>query len=139
METILKKKETLRKHSFVQTLGFASNGIAWFFITERNGKLQAMVLVAVLLASFYFGLSMVEWCIVLLCGGLVIALEMINTAIEQVCNDYHPGYKQSIQFIKDTSAGAVLVASILSIVIGLIIFLPKVLAILQLINSLKKI
>jgi len=72
-----------------------------------------------------------EWIVVLLCICAVLGLEMINSALEHLCNlvqrDYHPLVKK----IKDVSAGAVLIASIISVVIGFIIFIPKIFALIQ--------
>lgn len=120
------KNAIMVKHSFWQSVRNALNGILWFFITERNGKIQLVVLAITSLLGIYFGINTTEWCFVALCGGLVIGLEIINTSIEQLCNDYNPGYKESIMFIKDASAGAVLFASIMSVIVGAIIFTPKI-------------
>ncbi len=104
----------------------AFNGIKYFFKTERNGKIQAYVAALVILAGLYFRLSSIEWIFILLCIGAVLALEMINSALEHLCNLVHKEYHPVIRTIKDVSAGAVLITSIISVLIGLIIFLPKI-------------
>lgn len=63
---------------------------------------------------------------VLLCNGLVIGLEMVNTAVETLSNRLHPEKHPDIKIVKDVAAGAVLWAAVMSVVIGAIIFLPKV-------------
>lgn len=108
----------------------AFNGISYFFKTERNGKIQAFVAAFVLLMGFYFSLSSIEWIFILLCIGTVLALEMMNSALEHLCNLVHYEYHPVIKTIKDVAAGAVLFASIISVIIGLIIFLPKISALL---------
>lgn len=117
-----------RTQSFAAAVGNALRGIIDFFKLERNGRIQGVVTVAVLIAAGVFHLSSIEWIVVLLCICAVLGAEMINSALEHVCDlvqrDYHPLIKK----IKDVSAGAVLVASVISVIIGLIIFIPKILA-----------
>ncbi|MBS1745580.1 MAG: diacylglycerol kinase family protein [Bacteroidetes bacterium] len=108
----------------------AWNGITYFFKNERNGIIQAGVAMLVLLLGFYFHLSPSEWIIIIVCIGAVIAMEMMNAAIEQLCNLVYKEYHPAIKIIKDVAAGAVLFVAIISSVIGLIIFIPKILQLL---------
>ena len=114
-----------RTRSFAAAVTNATHGIRDFFRYERNGRIQAIIAIIVLLAGALFQLSSLEWMFVLICICAVLSAEMMNSAVEHLCNlvqnDYHPLVKK----IKDVSAGAVLVASLISIVIGLIIFIPK--------------
>ncbi|HYK44399.1 MAG TPA: diacylglycerol kinase family protein [Parafilimonas sp.] len=114
--------------SFVAAVANAFHGIIDFFRLERNGRIQGLITIIVLLASAVLRLTSIEWIVVLLCICAVLGLEMVNSALEHLCNlvqrDFHPLVKK----IKDVSAGAVLVASIISVVIGLIIFIPKIFA-----------
>lgn len=105
----------------------AWNGLTYFFKNERNGIIQAGVSLFVLLLGFYFHLSASEWIIIFICIGAVIAMEMMNAAIEQLCNLVHKDYHPAIKIIKDVAAGAVLFVAIISSIIGLIIFIPKIL------------
>lgn len=109
-----------------KTFTAAFNGIGYFFKTERNGKIQAAAAVSAILAAFWLHISAVEWILILFCIAAVIALEMVNTAIEHLCNHVHEAYHPSIKIIKDVAAGAVLFASIISVITGLIIFIPKI-------------
>lgn len=81
-------------------------------------------------AGIWLGISRMEWCVCLILFGLILGLEMVNTAIEVVTDlvseEYHPLAKKA----KDTAAGAVLIAAIAAGVIGVIIFLPRLLEIL---------
>lgn len=119
-----------RTQSFAAAVKNALHGIADFFRLERNGRIQGAVTIVVLLAGVVFHLSSAEWIFVLLCICAVLSAEMMNSAVEHLCNlvksDYHPLVKK----IKDVSAGAVLITSIISVIIGLIIFIPKILALL---------
>lgn len=109
-----------------KTFTAAFNGIGYFFKTERNGKIQAAAAVSAILAAFWLHISAVEWILILFCIAAVIALEMVNTAIEHLCNHVHEAYHPSIKIIKDVAAGAVLFASIISVITGLVIFIPKI-------------
>lgn len=113
------------KHSVASAFRYAFNGCVNFFSSERNGRIQLIVAVCVIICSFIARLSTMEWCIILLCIGLVISLEMINSAIEKVCDFIQPDYHHLIKTIKDIAAAAVLWISILSVIAGLLIFIPK--------------
>jgi undecaprenol kinase/diacylglycerol kinase (ATP) len=105
----------------------AWHGLTFFFKNERNGIIQAGVAVLVILMGVYFRLSAAEWIIIFICIGAVIALEMMNAAIEHLCNLVQKEYHPAIKIIKDVAAGAVLFVAIISTVVGLIIFIPKIL------------
>lgn len=119
---------------FIYSVRFALQGMKLFFSRDRNGKIQAVIGITAIILGFTLSISSFQWMLVLFCTGLVISLEMINSAIERFCDmvttDFHPGVK----IIKDVAAGAVLVASIFSLVIGLIIFIP---ALVQFLSFLK--
>ena len=119
---------------FFNAVVFAFQGINQFFSRDRNGKIQLVIGITAIILGFTVSLSSFQWILVLFCIGLVISLEMINSAIEKYCDlittNFHPG----IKIIKDVAAGAVLVASITSLIIGLIIFIP---ALVQFLNFLK--
>ncbi len=111
---------------FFKAVLFAWHGIKQFLSREQNARIQTVMGVATITLGFTVSISPNQWMFVLFCIGLVISLEMINTAIERYCDlvtiEYHPG----IKIIKDVAAGAVLVASIVSLIIGLIIFIPAI-------------
>lgn len=111
---------------FFKSFGFALNGWKFFFITEKNGQIQLVVAVLVLIASFIFRISHTEWMAVLICMAMVLALEMTNSVLEKLVDFLHPGQHEHVKWIKDVAAGAVLWAAVLSAVIGGIIFLPKI-------------
>lgn len=106
---------------------FAIVGIGFAIKTQRNMKIHAFALIIVVVAGLWLNLSRIEWPIVLIMVGLVIISEMLNTAIEALVDletqEYHPLAKTA----KDVAAGAVLIASIISILIGVFIFGPKLL------------
>lgn len=110
---------------------FAFNGIYIFFKKERNGKVQAAISLLTILAAYFFKLSGNEWLAILLCIGAVISLEMINSALEKICNLHSREFNPEIKIIKDIAAGAVLWMSIISAVIGGTIFIPHLMAFLK--------
>lgn len=119
---------------FIKAISFALQGMKQFFSHDRNGQIQTVIGITAITLGCIVSISSYQWVLVLFCIGLVISLEMINSAIERYCDlvtmDFHP----RIKIIKDVAAGAVLVASITSLVIGLIIFIP---ALVHFLNFLK--
>lgn len=109
---------------FLKSIAYAVNGFTRMF-TERNFIIHIVAAVAALLLCIVLQVTTIEFCIVIICIALVAGFEMMNTAIEKLANLVHPGYSEKIKIIKDISAAAVLLAAITSIVIGIIIFLPK--------------
>lgn len=120
-------KNMREKHSFTRSFVVAVAGIIVFFRTERSAKIQLAVSVVVILAAIALRITLIEWFFVL--GAIVIVwvTEMLNTAIEKVCNLITVDYDPTIKVVKDMCAGAVLIASIGAVIIGFIIFLPRVL------------
>jgi len=110
--------------TFIKSFDFAFQGVLQYFSKQRNAMIQTIVGLTAVALGFIVSITSYQWLLVLFCIGLVISLEMINSAIEVFCDmvttDFHP----KIKIIKDVAAGAVLVASIASLVIGLIIFIP---------------
>ena len=113
---------------FLLSFTYPIKGLRYAYRNEQNLAVDVGVALLVTIAGFIFKLNLVEWSILALTIGLVISCELINTAIEAVVDlvteDYHPLAKVA----KDTAAAAVFVFAIVAIIVGLIIFLPKVIA-----------
>ncbi len=107
----------------------AVNGIKQGFRTETHLKIHTVCAVSVIGAALLFDTSMIEWTLLLLAMAMVFITELLNTAIEAICNKIHPDFDTDIGLIKDISAGAVLIAAVIAGIIGLIVFLPKILSI----------
>ena len=116
------KKPPLRK-----TFGYAFEGILTGIRKERNMRIHTATMILVVFFGTVLGLSATEWCICLVLFGLVMALELVNTAVEAVVDLVTEERKPLAKIAKDTAAGAVLIAAIMAAVIGCIIFLPKIL------------
>ena len=120
----------MKQSSLITSFTHAFNGIGTFFATDRNGRIHLAAAVWVSVAGFYFGLSVTEWIAALFCFALVISMEMLNHALEDVCDTIHTTHHPLIKTAKDVSAAAVLWSSIISAIIGALIFIPKIIAIL---------
>ena len=106
--------------------GDAFRGIWITFREERHMQFHFFVAIAVLLCAIFFNLVVWEWCAVLFCIALVFMAEILNTALENMCDAITEEKNPLIRNAKDMGAGAVLVAAILAMVVGLIIFIPKI-------------
>ena len=102
----------------------AIEGIRTAFREERNMKCHIAALIAVTLLGFFTGLSAMEWALLVFCFGLVIGAEMVNTAIERTVDLAMPHCHPLAKAAKDIAAGAVLVAAMVSVVVGTLIFIP---------------
>ena len=105
---------------------FALYGLKDCFLHEKNFKIQFVIALFVTAAGFFFSLSPMEWIIILICFAVVLSFEIINSAIEKLCDLVCPTFNLTIKKVKDMSASAVLFSAIISFIIGCIIFLPKI-------------
>ena len=106
----------------IRAFGYAINGIGLFFWKERHAKIHAVASFFIIALSYYFSITSSEWLWVLLCITLVIVTEMINTAIERLCNKLSTEIDLDIKIIKDVSAGFVLISSLFAVAVAAIIF-----------------
>ena len=106
----------------IKSFRFAIQGFLSALSSQVNLRIHLAVSIGVVIAGFAFRVSAIEWCVLLLCMGIVIGLELINTAIEKLVDLVSPEWKEQAGQIKDIAASAVLWSSILSAMIGLIIF-----------------
>jgi undecaprenol kinase len=113
------KRPTLWK-----SFSFALSGIQTALLTERNMRIHLLVSIVVIGCSIFFSISKLEWLFVIVAIGGIFSLEMMNSAIERVVDlitaEYHPLAKQA----KDLAAGAVFIYAVITVVIGIIIFIP---------------
>ena len=100
----------------------------WLLITtEHSIMVQMAIGLIVLFFGWRYRISATEWILQILAIGIVLVAESLNTAVEKICDFIHPDHHKRIGFIKDIAAGAVSFAAISAIIIGLIIYLPKML------------
>lgn len=99
---------------------------AWLLLkNEASIQVQAVIALVITIAGFYFNISATEWIAQTLAIGLVMSIEGLNTAAEEIANFVHPDFHNKIGYIKDVAAGAVFFAAIAAIVISCIIYIPK--------------
>ena len=120
-------KRKWKNRDLLSSLDFALTGTFTAFQEERNMRKHAVTSLLVVLAGFVFQVSKIEWLFLLLSIFLVIAFEILNSAIENVvdlASHYH--FSMLAKKAKDMAAGAVLVVSLFAAVTGLIIFIPRI-------------
>ena len=110
----------------IKSIGYAFKGAILLLKTEASIKIQSFIAILVTAAGFYFEISSIEWIAQILAIGIIMSIEGINTAIESIADFIHPEHNPKIGFIKDIAAGAVFIAAISAIVVGLIIYIPKI-------------
>lgn len=111
----------------INSFKYAGEGIINSFKTEKNMKIHILIMIIVILLGFYLKISKTEWMICIVLFVIVIAGELFNTAIEIVVDMIMPHKNEKAKIAKDVAAGAVLVLAIGASIVGLLIFIPKIL------------
>ena len=122
------KNNKYKAESFFKSQGHARNGLKLIFKNERNFRIDLVIAFVVILAGIAFEISYTDWIALSLVISMVFVAETINSAIEAICDTVSLDYKVNIKYAKDVSAGAVLVTAFVSVITGLIIFMPYVIA-----------
>ncbi|KZN96284.1 MAG: diacylglycerol kinase family protein [Bacillaceae bacterium] len=112
--------------TLLKSFYFAVQGIAAAFQSERNFRIHVTAAIIVIAAGLFFNISLIEWIVILLLIGGMLALELVNTAIERIADAVSKEFHPLLKTAKDAAAGAVLVYAAVSVVIGFIIFAPKI-------------
>jgi diacylglycerol kinase (ATP) len=115
----------------LKSFHYAFNGIAYVLKTQHNLWIHLVATLLAVSLGFIFSISQNEWIVIIICIGIVLALETMNTSIELLCDARFPDYDKRAERIKDTAAGAVFIVAMASLVVGLIIFLPKIIQVLN--------
>ena len=114
----------------IRSFKWAWQGLRYCLRNEKNFQLHCVLAVMAIGLSILFNISSIEWILVVGCIAAVLSFEMMNTAVEQLCNITKPSIDPTIKIIKDVSAGAVLIVAMMSLTCGAIIFIPKIVALL---------
>ena len=109
---------------FFKSFQYAFQGIRFSLHEQLSIKIEIAAALTVILFAFYFEITKHEWIAVLLCIGLVISMEMVNSAIENLVDLVSPQIHPIAGKVKDIASAAVLVASIVAAAVGVIVFLP---------------
>lgn len=121
----MEKKESFLVNR-IKSVGYAFKGAYLLITTEASLKIQFVIGAIMTIVGIYYGLSATEWCIQILVIALIMAIEGVNTAIEEIADFIHPERHQKIGLIKDLAAGAVFIVAIAAVIIGCIIYIPKI-------------
>lgn len=123
---------TKQKDSFIlgrmKGAKYALKGAFILLRTEASVQVQFTIATLLTILGFYFEISSTEWMFQILSIGLIISIEGLNTAVEEIADFIHPEFHNKIGLIKDIAAGAVFIAAIAATIIGLIIYIPKIIA-----------
>lgn len=117
-------KILLLKHR--NTFIHAAAGIVYAFRNETNFRVHVLLLVLTIALGVALHISATEWLFIAGCSMLVLSMELLNTAVEKLCDLVTAEYHPLIKIIKDVAAGAVLISAAGSVLTGIIIFLPKI-------------
>ncbi len=120
------KRESFSWKQRGSSIYYAWTGMKGFFRSEHNARIHLAITIAVLLASLLFQISSLEWCLVIVAIAIVWMAEIFNTAIEKAMDQVSMERRPGIQLVKDLSAAAVLFGAAAALVIGCIIFIPKI-------------
>ena len=118
-----------KKFSFksrLESFKYGFDGFKTLFLEEHNARIHLFIALIIILTGFYFNLSSIEWLFIIFCIGFVFFAELVNSSIENIADFVSPEKHNSIKKVKDLAAAAVLTSAVTSVIVGLIIFLPKI-------------
>ena len=121
-ECIIKPKTNL-----IANFGFAVQGII-FSLSERSIRILYLAVICTTTTGLLLKISISEWCVILIMFVIVISFEMVNTAMEIMVDMISPELNENAGKIKDIAAGAVLISAIAAVIVGVMIFVPKIMA-----------
>ena len=117
-----------RSSNFFVSFKFAGEGVLYAIRTQRNFRFHLVAAVVIALFGAWLRLSCESWAILALTIGVVLVIEMVNTAAEAMVDLASPDYHPLAKLVKDVAAGAVLVVAITAVVVGLLVLGPPLLA-----------
>ena len=127
----MEEENKWKNKSFIKAAKYSLEGILYFIKDGRNIKIQIVAAILVVIAAIILKVSAIEMAILGLTIFLVFAFEVMNTSIEKLADLYTMEYNLKVKAIKDTAAGAVSLVALGAVVVGVIIFGPKILALLN--------
>ncbi len=110
----------------IKSFGYAFKGIATLFSTQPNSWIHLTALFGILAAGIFFKINTTEWCLIALTSAAVLAAEAMNTAIEFIVDLVSPQYHDLAGKAKDVAAAAVLLTSFGALMVGFLVFFPKI-------------
>jgi len=119
-----------RRTLFINSLSHAIEGFRYLYRTQNNVRIHLFITIAIIILSMILRISLIEWGLIILTMALVWITESFNTVYERLFDLVDPNINPIIKIGKDVSAAAVLISAIVSIIIGILIFIPRLLGIL---------
>ena len=110
----------------IKSFGYAFRGIKLLIKGEHNAWIHILVTIVSVILGFYYKINTTEWFAIIISIGMVLMAETFNSSIEELADKVNPEQDIKIKNTKDLAAGAVLISAIMAIVIGSIIFVPKI-------------
>ncbi len=125
------KKLTMKYKSFdlkkfIKSFGHAIDGVVFLLTNEQNARVHTIITILVGIGAYVFQVTRIEAAVLFMAVILVFAIEIINTAIENVFDLLHPENHEIIKGVKDAMAGAVLISAVIAFVVAVLIFLPHI-------------
>ena len=117
--------------TFLKGVKYCLDGITYTYKNEKNFRRELCLGILAVIASFVLKISLIEWVIVVTLINFVLVLELLNTAFESIVDLYTKKYNETAKTVKDVAAAAVFVMSLFSLVIGILIFVQKILEVLK--------
>jgi diacylglycerol kinase len=114
----------MRSRNIAESFRFAFSGLWYALRTQRNTRIHLMIATAVIALGVWLDLSFIQWAVLALTIGFVLVSEMLNTVAETLVDLVSPGYHPLARIIKDVTAGAVLLAATVSVIVGLLVLGP---------------
>jgi diacylglycerol kinase len=109
----------------LRSFGYAFEGVAYILRTQRNARIEIAIAIAAVILAAWLGISAVEWAVLVITIALVMALEWMNTSLELAVSLASPERHPSAKAAKDVAAACVLLGAIASVIVALLIFLPR--------------
>jgi diacylglycerol kinase len=120
------KSKSISLHERVNSIRYAVEGIIKFFSEEPNAWIHLVATILVFVLAFTFHLAGTEKLALVIVTGMVWVAEAFNTVVEKIMDHISPERHPRVKFIKDLSAGAVLLSAITALITGAIVFIPKI-------------
>jgi diacylglycerol kinase len=115
----------------LESFGYAFKGFVWLFRFEHNSRIHLFSLITAIIAGFFFQISKEEWSLLFIVSGFVFSAEAFNSSIEFLADEVSLEKRDKIGKSKDLAATGVLIAAFAALIIGSIIFVPKIITLLN--------
>lgn len=116
----------MKSKNIIDSFKYAFNGLVYGIKNERNIKIHFCIMIIIIFMGILFNINLIEWSLCIILFGMVISLEYVNTSLESVVDICSPEKNELAKVAKDMAASAVVVSAIISSIVGMLIFFPKI-------------